>query len=77
VTGESVMPGLNHSPRIDVDRDLCQGIGICESIAPEHFEVRDDGAMRVTKASVDPASLELVRDAVESCPTQALRLTGE
>jgi ferredoxin len=71
------MPRSDPGLRIDVDSGRCQGLGICESIAPEHFEVRDDGAMRIIQAGVTVGLLDRVREAVELCPTQALRLTGE
>ena len=64
-------------PRIEVDRSRCQGTGVCESIAPDFFEVLDDGAMHIIRAEVDPQHLDLIGDAVDSCPTLALRLDGE
>ena len=67
----------NVGPRIEVDTNRCQGTGVCESIAPEYFEVRDDGAMHIIRADVDPEHLDKVSDAVDSCPTLALRLSGE
>ena len=67
----------NAGPRIEVDTNRCQGTGVCESIAPSHFEVRDNGAMHVIRADVDPEHLDLIGDAVDSCPTLALRLSGE
>jgi ferredoxin len=67
----------NAGPRIEVDRYRCQGTGVCESIAPEFFEVGDDGAMHIIRADVDPEHLGLIGDAVDSCPTLALRLDGE
>lgn len=66
----------NTGPRIEVDTKRCQGTGVCESIAPSHFEVREDGTMHVIRADVAPADLDRVRDAVDSCPTLALRLSG-
>ncbi len=67
----------NTGPRIEVDTNRCQGTGVCESIAPAYFEVRDDGSMHVIHADVAPGDLDRVGDAVDSCPTLALRLSGE
>ncbi len=59
--------------RVEVDRDFCQGNGICEGLSPEIFEVDDDGLARV-KADVVPVELrDAVADAVASCPNAALR----
>jgi ferredoxin len=64
-------------PRIEVDTNRCQGTGVCESIAPAHFEVRDDGSMHIIRAEVAPEDLVRVGDAVDCCPTLALRLSGD
>jgi ferredoxin len=67
----------NPGPRIEVDTNRCQGTGVCEAIAPDFFEVRRDGAMHIIRPDVDPARLRLIEDAVDSCPTLALRLSDE
>jgi ferredoxin len=67
----------NAGPRIEVDTNRCQGSGVCESVAPSHFEVHEDGSMHIIRADVAPEDLDRVRDAVDSCPTLALRLSGE
>jgi ferredoxin len=66
----------NPAPRIEVDTNRCQGTGVCEAIAPGFFEVRDDGAMHIIRADVPAEHLDLIGDAVDSCPTLALRLRG-
>lgn len=64
--------------KIVVDRSRCTGIGICESIAEDYFEVGDDGALTLIRgASVPPEELERVREAVQSCPARALSLKVE
>lgn len=60
--------------RIIVDRDICQAIGVCESIAPEVFEVDADGLLEIKREEVSPERLEDMQEAVERCPTGALRL---
>jgi len=60
--------------KIFVDRDLCQGHGVCESEAPEVFSVSKDGVLTVLDAS-PPGSLRPKVDlAVSYCPTHALRI---
>lgn len=63
--------------KISVDRDKCTALGICESIAPAWFEVNDDGDLEVLRDDVPEAERALLDQAVASCPTSALRLTGE
>ena len=60
--------------RITVDRSRCTGLGICESLAADHFEVDDDGVLVLLKEDVDASDLQAVREAVRGCPTEALRL---
>lgn len=59
---------------ISVDRARCTGLGICESYAPDIFEVDDEGELVLALDTVAPEMLDAVRQAVASCPTEALRL---
>jgi ferredoxin len=57
--------------RISIDRSLCSGYGICESIAPDVFELGDDGLAVVrTGMSED----EAVQEACDSCPAGAISI---
>lgn len=60
--------------KIEVDRDRCTGIGICESLADDYFEVADDGSVILLHDQVSGADLDRVREAVRSCPARALRI---
>ena len=61
--------------RIVVNRTTCAGIGICEGIDPERFEVQADGKTHVLKGDLeDDEALEFARDAVARCPTQSLQI---
>ena len=61
--------------RIVVNRATCAGIGICEAIDPERFEVQADGKTHVLKGDhEDDEALEVARDAVARCPTQSLQI---
>jgi ferredoxin len=58
-----------------LDRDKCTGLGICESVAPDHFEIADDGAVALLRDDVPPDERATLEEAVRSCPTGALRLS--
>ncbi|TQM43793.1 ferredoxin [Pseudonocardia cypriaca] len=60
--------------KIVVDRARCTGIGICEAIAPTVFEVDDDGGLVLLSQLVPHGVAAEVAEAVEGCPTLALRL---
>ncbi|MGQ0431651.1 MAG: ferredoxin [Microthrixaceae bacterium] len=63
--------------RIVVDRDLCQGHGVCESEAPAVFSVSKDGVLTVLLGSPPDAERSAVEQAVTFCPTHALSIIEE
>ena len=60
--------------KILVDRTKCTGLGICESLAPGHFEVNDEGELVLLEEHVTDETLADVEEAIAGCPTAALRL---
>ncbi|MBP2367640.1 ferredoxin [Pseudonocardia parietis] len=62
--------------RVVVDFDRCTGLGLCESLAPDFFEVQDDGSLELLRSEVNEAERAELQEAVRSCPTEALRLEG-
>ena len=60
--------------RIVVDRDLCEGVGMCESMAHRYFEVDDDDVLHVLQERPEESDRSEVAAAVASCPVQALLL---
>lgn len=59
---------------VTVDFDKCTGLGICESLAPDFFEVNDDGELLVLKEEISDDELQEVEEAVAGCPTEALKI---
>jgi ferredoxin len=62
--------------RIVVDRDRCEGLGMCEAMAHTFFQVDDDEVMHVLDESPAEEHRRHVHAAVQSCPVLALTLTG-
>jgi ferredoxin len=60
--------------KVVVDFNKCTGLGICESMAPDLFEVNDDGALVLLKEDITDDELQSVEEAVAGCPTGALRI---
>ncbi|GAA13025.1 ferredoxin [Gordonia westfalica] len=59
--------------KILVDWQKCTGIGICEALSPDTFEVGDDGKLQLINGEVIPEGLEAEIDsAIAGCPTAAL-----
>ena len=60
--------------RVVVDRDLCQGHGVCESEAPGVFAVDKKGLLTVLQESPPEDFRDLLAKAVAYCPTSALSI---
>ncbi|WP_062202861.1 ferredoxin [Demequina salsinemoris] len=60
--------------RIEVDRGRCTGIGICESMRDDRFEVDDDGTLVIHDDVVDEDERAEIESIVLSCPASALKL---
>ncbi len=55
---------------VKVDKDACVGCGLCASMAPEVFEMEDDGKAGYTGnvAGNEAAA----KEAAEACPVSAI-----
>ena len=63
--------------KLKVDKDLCIGCGACQAVAPEVFEIEDDGLATVIVEEVkDELEMDAV-DAKEGCPTNAIEEVKE
>ena len=60
--------------KISVNYDLCTSNAVCMGIAPEVFEVRDDGFLYVLNDKPGPEFDERMRKAVASCPNSAISI---
>jgi ferredoxin len=59
--------------KVRVDQDRCQGHTLCAMIAPEMFALSDiDGSSSAVTEVVPADQEELVREAAQSCPEQAI-----
>jgi ferredoxin len=55
--------------KVIVDREKCIGCGTCASLAPELFEMDDEGKSKVLKPEVSGSEAD---EAIESCPVEAI-----
>ena len=77
VAAEPVVGRGTTKLRIRIDRDLCQGHGVCAGECPEVFAVGRDQKVML-KVVRPPAELhEKVRLAAKHCPTRTIRLEEE
>ncbi len=54
--------------------NACCSSGMCESFAPDIFEIDDDGALQVIDTSPGESRRGAVELAIAGCPTAALSL---
>ncbi len=59
--------------KITIDRDLCEGHGLCVLVAPALLRLDAAGEVEILTDDVSDR-IELARRAVRACPAIALRL---
>ena len=59
--------------KLVVDKDICIGCGACQAIAPDVFEIDDDGLAISIVNEVAKESSEDAIDAKEGCPVDAIK----
>jgi ferredoxin len=59
--------------KIEADRDVCIGAGMCVMTAEEVFDQDDDGIVVVLEVEVPAEHADAAARAVASCPSGALR----
>ena len=60
---------------VRVDKEKCIGTGNCVDLAPKVFECDAEGKSSVV--DVSGADDETLKEAVQSCPVEAITLIGE
>jgi ferredoxin len=60
--------------RVVVNFDTCNSNAVCMGIAPEVFEVRDDGFLYILDENPPEELRSKVEQAVLECPTQSITL---
>ncbi len=60
--------------KIEVDLDLCEANGVCQSYCPEIFEVNDKDELEIRQDAIDEGVRDKLELAIKRCPRQALTL---
>jgi len=60
--------------KIQVDRGTCEGLGMCEAMAHEYFELDDDEVLTILDENPPEEDRDKVHAAVQACPALALTL---
>ena len=60
--------------KIHVIENMCIGCGACQALAPEEFEINDEGIATNKNETVKEENIELIKEAKENCPTGAISI---
>ena len=63
--------------RVSIDYELCTGVGACEQVCPEVFQMRDDGLAEVVDPRPHETLWEAVERAQEACPEEAIVIEAD
>jgi ferredoxin len=63
--------------KVHVDKQICAGFSVCLGLAPEVFELHDDGYAIVLVGEVPAEFEDAVRTAVSQCPSGAISITDD
>ncbi len=62
--------------RVVVDFDKCKSNAVCMAVAPDVFEVRDDGYLYILQEEPPESLRPKMEEAVRQCPTGAISIEG-
>ena len=69
--------------KVSIDRDDCIECGVCESVCPEVFEIKDNEKANIVKefqsggpdkGEITESLASCVREAAESCPEEIIHI---
>jgi len=63
--------------RITVDRNLCESTGMCTGLAPDLFELDEDGLIVLLNAEPGDELRSAAEQAVRNCPVAAIAVQHE
>ena len=58
--------------KFKVNKEICIGCGACQAIAPDVFEIDEDGLATANTNEVNEDIKEDAIDAMEGCPVNAI-----
>lgn len=58
--------------KLKVNKNICIGCGACQAVAPEVFEIDDDGLAKAIDAEIKEELIDDALDAKDGCPVDAI-----
>jgi ferredoxin len=63
--------------KVKADYDLCESNALCESFAPDVFEIDDNDDLQILDDQVTDENKSRIDQAVAACPKAALSLVAD
>jgi len=63
--------------KVHINPDICAGFGICLGIAPDMFELHEDGYAIVLASEIKPEDEDDMRRAASQCPSRAISISED
>jgi len=63
--------------KVKADFDLCESNALCESFAPDVFQIDDDDYLQILDDRVTDENVEPIKQAVAACPKAALSIVED
>ncbi|MGH3962245.1 MAG: ferredoxin [Pseudonocardiaceae bacterium] len=61
--------------RVEVDPNICEGHGQCNAVAPEVYDLDDDGYCLIRNPEVEPDLEHHAEEGALACPVRAITVT--
>lgn len=68
--------GGQETSRLLINRDRCEGHGLCEQSAPELVHLNDEAELIIDVDEIGLAQKPMAEAAVQACPVAALSITA-
>ncbi|MVZ99865.1 ferredoxin [Actinomadura sp. LD22] len=63
--------------KVTVHADRCMGHAMCNAVAPEVYEIDDDGYNVMGTVEIEPDKEALARQGAAACPERAIEVTTD
>lgn len=75
MSGDDMSDDMSEVVEVKVAGDVCMGIGQCEMLEPDVFEMDDDGIAQVVQGAVVPRKRAL--ELIDRCPSGAITISAD
>ena len=63
--------------KVEVNKDICIGCGLCTNIAQNLFSMNDEGKAKAIDIEIKDKEQLLAEESVNSCPVSAIKIISK